>query len=195
LGKNKGREASQPTAKLALSSLQPGALPARGVILPRQVLSKLRDARKAALPRETGGFLIGLRRGPHIDITAPTMQGPEDVATQVSFDRADGSHAEAVEAAWSESKGEASLVGDWHSHPAGDGFPSGTDRQAWRKLSASIKADCVGLVLGDPELPRVFFVRRNFPLPEIEELPLLVTEGEDLLFGRKKSNGRFRTRR
>jgi hypothetical protein len=57
------------------------------------------------------------------------------------------------------------------------------DRQAWRKLSDSGKMDCVGLILGEEGLPRLFMVRRKFPFPEIVEFKLVAEEQDDLAYG------------
>ena len=51
------------------------------LLLPKWILSTIHTQREQHLPRETGGFLIGERRGPHIEITDLTQQGNGDVAT------------------------------------------------------------------------------------------------------------------
>lgn len=116
-------------------------------VLPSAILDLIGDRRSRALPRETGGFLLGLRRGDHIEVTAATTEGPLDEASPVHFTRADPGHAERAASAWEESGGLVSLVGDWHSHPHGHGDPSSVDVGAWRELlRATSGAPVIGLV-------------------------------------------------
>lgn len=125
---------------------------------------------------------MGMRRGAHLEITDATFQGQKDVATPSSFERLDEQHRREITTAWEVEKHRVTIVGDWHSHPSGDGAPSGTDRQAWRKLADFAKADCVGVILGALNSPRVFVVRRKTPLPEIAECRLFSEEPDDLVF-------------
>jgi len=143
----------------------------------------MRVARAASLPLETGGFLLGMRRGPYLEITGATFQGPQDVATTHSFERRDGAHAKEVETAWSAEEHLITMVGDWHSHPSGDASPSGTDRQAWRKLSETARADFVGIILGPHEMPRVFLIGSQRPIAVVIECPPLAEEEDDFVFG------------
>ena len=104
--------------------------------------------RAASLPYETGGYLIGRRRGAHIEVTSATFQGPGDLATRTSFDRADPSHTTRAVEAWEQDRGFSNVVGDWHSHPQGAAIASSTDEHAWRTLARAEKARIAGLVLG-----------------------------------------------
>jgi integrative and conjugative element protein (TIGR02256 family) len=124
-----------------------------------------------------------MRRGPHFEITEATHEGDDDVATAHSFERADARHARAINAAWQATKHRVSVIGDWHSHPYGDGRPSGMDREAWRTLCNAAAADCIGIILGGTLLPRVFLVRRRSFVGKIVECTLLANEDEDLVFG------------
>jgi len=183
LGKHQRDKAYQPKRQQPLSGVQAGVVPTHGIILPHRILAKMQAERAVNLPKETGGFLIGASRGPHIEITDATLQGADDIATAFSFERADKRHESAIGAAWQEGSQQISVVGDWHSHPFGDGSPSGMDRRAWRTLSDANGMDCVGLILAGALLPRVFLLRRRAFHPKIMECALLADEGDDLVFG------------
>jgi integrative and conjugative element protein (TIGR02256 family) len=127
----------------------PRPLDWEGILIPKALHEDLLADRLAHLPRETGGFLIGQRRGPHIEVTTATRQAVDDVATRVSFERADPSHTNLAVDAWTQDGGLSGLVGDWHSHPTGGPHPSGLDERAWRKLATAERAPVVGLILGE----------------------------------------------
>ncbi len=101
---------------------------------------------------------MGLRRGEHFEITAVTYPGPKDVATPYSFSRLDKRHAEDIQSAWESNEKFVTLIGDWHSHPTGNGAPSSKDRRSWRSILDSGLVDCIGIILGDAELPRFYYI-------------------------------------
>lgn len=126
------------------------------VLLSKEVLAAICEASRYRYPLETGGFLIGLRRGPHIEVTDLTQQSEGDIATRVTFDRAAAAHRERIHGAWRDSVEIETLVGDWHSHPEGSGHPSSTDRRAWRKLASALKQSVVGLIESDSGKPNLY---------------------------------------
>lgn len=143
-----------------------------GVLIPTTLLAELKAARTAGLPLETGGFLIGRRRGAHLEVTQATYQGVNDVATRTSFDRADRAHTASAVSAWRADAGLSDVVGDWHSHPSGAGAPSDTDLRAWWTLAQAKRRPIVGLILGDETLSlhmANFRDRRIVRLASIEE--------------------------
>jgi len=169
-----------------MPGLQASMIPNRAIILPHRLVAKMQIERAGNLPKETGGFLIGARRGPHIEITDLTLQARKDIATTSSFERADNRHEASIGAAWREAEHRLSVIGDWHSHPFGNGNPSGADRSAWRTLSDANDADCVGLILASALLPRVFLVSRKSRQRNVVECVLVADESEDLVFGPKE---------
>jgi integrative and conjugative element protein (TIGR02256 family) len=120
-------------------------------------LNKIADERARYLPSETGGFLIGLRRGLHLEVIDLTLQHSDDIATPISFRRESLGHAEKVEREWTLSEGLRAIVGDWHSHPIGQGEPSSTDLRAWKVLARACKGSVVGIIAASVE-PQVFWV-------------------------------------
>jgi integrative and conjugative element protein (TIGR02256 family) len=113
----------------------------------KHLYAKLLSERVSNLPKETGGYLIGRRRGPHIEITNLTIQGPNDMATVRSFDRSDPGHALRAIEAWNSDSKQSGIVGDWHSHPIGTGIPSTQDERSWLILAKSEKAKVVGIIV------------------------------------------------
>lgn len=131
------------------------------LILPRHIIAEIQAERVKQLPRETGGFLIGLRRGPHIEVTDLTRQGPLDVATARSFTRSDPKHAREISSAWKASGALASIVGDWHSHPYGSAAPSPTDRKAWRTLARAVHRPVIGVIEAGEGMPGIYLVAKH----------------------------------
>lgn len=126
------------------------------VLLPKRVVGAVQAERKRHLPRETGGFLIGVRRGPHIEVTSLTEQGPGDASTYTSFDRCCASHRQRIHSVWKLSEGLESLVGDWHSHPRGTSDASSIDRSAWRTLVRTSQQAIVGLIDAGAAVPSLY---------------------------------------
>ncbi len=131
------------------------------IIMPKWILREIRVERRKYLPRETGGFLIGTRRGPHIDVTGLTRQGRGDVATYTSFERRCVSHRRIIDAAWKRSKGLESIVGDWHTHPHGSADASSIDRTAWRIMVEASTRTMIGLVDAGAPLPNLYFAAEH----------------------------------
>lgn len=130
------------------------------LLLPKRIMATVRREREKHLPSETGGFLIGERRGPHIQVTGLTHQGRGDIATRTLFERSCPSHRDAIHRAWRLSNGMQSLVGDWHSHPCGSADASSTDISAWRKLARTSRRPIIGLIdAGD--LQKIYFTAES----------------------------------
>lgn len=131
------------------------------LLLPKWIIATVRRQREEHLPSETGGFLIGERRGPHIQVTGLTHQGRGDIATRTSFERSCPSHRDAIHHAWRLSDGMQSLVGDWHSHPCGSADASSTDMSAWRTLARTSRRPIIGLIDAGG-LPKIYFAAENY---------------------------------
>ena len=154
------------------------------VLLPRHVVQRTHKRRSERLPKETGGFLLGFRRDLHIEITGLTEQGPGDVATGDTFERRCPSHRERIHAAWRASGQFESLVGDWHSHPVGDGEPSGLDRSAWRTLVRTSRQQMIGLIAAEVQKPRLFLTPGSWlGSGRSRELSLVEESVDVLVFG------------
>lgn len=156
------------------------------ILLPTKVLRMIQGERARYLPKETGGFLIGIRRGPHIEVTSLTLQGPHDRATGTSFERRCSSHRERIHAAWRSSNSLETLVGDWHSHPHGSADASGIDRSAWRTLVQASKRVVIGLVDAGAPMPKLY-VADESQQPFAIECPVAERDGDHLVFANPNS--------
>lgn len=83
---------------------------------------------------EAGGVLLGLRRGPHIEVVKVTTPMAGDTRTRTSFLRRDPGHFEVAQRLWRESNGTIGYVGEWHTHPEPFPLPSRVDTAEWRKV-------------------------------------------------------------
>ncbi len=102
------------------------------IFIPASILVELEKfAQHPINSRESGGLLIGVRRGGHIEITDFTKPYADDFKSRVSFSRISKMHNIALEKFWRMSKREKSWRGEWHTHPEDDPTPSPRDQKNW----------------------------------------------------------------
>ncbi len=154
------------------------------MVIPRAVVDHIRAQRLRYLPAETGGFLLGMRRGHHLEITGVTEQQARDAATVYTFERRDPAHARTIEAEWQRSKALITVIGDWHSHPYGPGDPSMMDKMAWRTLARAVGQPVIGLIDAGTTLPTLFYTREKTLFTSALELHLVTEEAVDLAYSR-----------
>jgi integrative and conjugative element protein (TIGR02256 family) len=124
--------------------------------VPAKVRERIADlASQSEDGRETGGILLGRGPGPtgEIQILDACDAGPEAIRRADFFLR-DLNHARVLaEKAWRDSR--AVWVGEWHTHLAGDGRPSGADLRTYAGLLASAGLEFEAFVsiiaIADPE--------------------------------------------
>jgi len=80
---------------------------------------------------EQGGILLGAYRTEGLEIVGLTEAAPTDERALTRFVRQDPAHQDTAMAAWTESGGQLTMVGEWHTHPFGEPEPSPTDRGTW----------------------------------------------------------------
>lgn len=99
--------------------------PTGRVLLAGTALDDAIKAGRAALPRETGGILIGFREGPDIVVTRllVVQDGQSSGHTYLRSERAAQAALTAVR---EHAPAAIGYVGEWHTHPADQG-PSPTD--------------------------------------------------------------------
>ncbi|WP_226347254.1 Mov34/MPN/PAD-1 family protein [Agilicoccus flavus] len=98
-----------------------------------------------ALPRETGGLLLGYYVGDEACVVRCVEVRDPD-ASSVRYRRdADGGTAALKKAMASHPDGSTGYVGEWHSHPAASG-PSTTDCKAVRQLASDGNHDVLLIV-------------------------------------------------
>ncbi|WP_082401871.1 Mov34/MPN/PAD-1 family protein [Achromobacter dolens] len=83
---------------------------------------------------ESGGILLGRRRGKHLEVMLATGPSHKDRRSTFSFVREADWHAELAEQAWRQGGKKIDYLGEWHTHPQRVPTPSIIDRREWRKL-------------------------------------------------------------
>lgn len=132
-----------------------------------EVQRAIEELRRAKLPRETGGVLLGvidhLARSIHVVEALPApVDSAEDAA---AFERGIERLTETAQAAIDRTLGQIRYVGEWHSHPPrASTRPSGTDLCQLVWLSGLVRNDgvpAVMLIAGDEGLRVLLCERRN----------------------------------
>ena len=83
---------------------------------------------------ESGGILLGRRRGKHLEVLLATEPTLDDKRSTYSFQRGAAGHAEVAQQAWLKGNRQIDYLGEWHTHPQEIPIPSGIDRAEWCKL-------------------------------------------------------------
>jgi integrative and conjugative element protein (TIGR02256 family) len=97
---------------------------------------------------EAGGVLIGEERDRGLTITVATPPQTTDRRSRYRFHRREAGHQQLVEAAWRQSGGCQSYIGEWHSHPELHPFPSFVDRIGWSARSVCAAKPLAVIVVG-----------------------------------------------
>lgn len=97
---------------------------------------------------ESGGILMGYRRGPHTHVTEATVPSRRDVQRRFGFFRHAAHHQRVALRRWKETDQTLDYVGEWHSHPEDNPAPSGTDLREWREIMAANARPMVFVIVG-----------------------------------------------
>jgi integrative and conjugative element protein (TIGR02256 family) len=94
-------------------------------------------------PLETGGVLLGWRdkRSRHVVVAELVAAGPGARRETHRFDPDGPWQRERIAERYEASGRTLRYLGDWHSHPKGNG-PSGLDRSTARRIAAAPRAAC-----------------------------------------------------
>jgi integrative and conjugative element protein (TIGR02256 family) len=90
---------------------------------------------------EAGGVLLGrfITHSKNIVIDKVSVPMFGDKRTRTTFKRLSPMHQLFIDKEWQESKGTCNYLGEWHTHPEQDPWPSGVDTRDWkRKLKTDI---------------------------------------------------------
>ena len=113
-------------------------------LLAASIMSASADA---AIPRETGGILLGwcIRSGIHV---SAAIEVPDPSSGFASYSRDHSAAAALLRGALADEPTDSPVgyVGEWHSHPA-PSRPSHTDRKAMRRLALDAKGTVALVVL------------------------------------------------
>lgn len=97
---------------------------------------------------ESGGILLGYRRGPHLHVAEATAPLESDKASRTRFFRSAAPHQQAALTRWRESGGTMDYVGEWHTHPECNPVPSMIDTHGWEQISGTRKAPMLFVIVG-----------------------------------------------
>lgn len=114
-----------------------------------QVLSGHRQLHRGA--PESGGILLGYRRGSHLHVTEATVPLASDQASRTRFSRSAAPHQEAALARWRQSDGTIDYLGEWHTHPEHSPSPSTIDTDGWRRICSKRNTPMLFVIAGTKE--------------------------------------------
>lgn len=97
---------------------------------------------------ESGGILLGYRRGGHLHIVTATTPQPDDQRMRFSFFRRDQNHRKAAIRHWNNSGNTMDYIGEWHTHPEPDPSPSSLDISEWTRICSARKTSMIFLIVG-----------------------------------------------
>jgi integrative and conjugative element protein (TIGR02256 family) len=97
---------------------------------------------------ESGGILMGYRRGNHLHIVAATTPQPDDHRMRFHFSRRDLNHQKVAIRQWDISGNIMDYIGEWHTHPESDPMPSALDMSEWKKICCVQKTNMIFLIAG-----------------------------------------------
>lgn len=97
---------------------------------------------------ESGGILLGYRRGDHLQVTIASAPQKADRGWRYQFVRSARHHQEIALRHWHASDQKIDYLGEWHTHPECQPNPSATDLSEWRKICRQREARMVFLIMG-----------------------------------------------
>lgn len=117
--------------------------------LSEQVLAQMSAYRQgASTDVESGGVLLGARRGPHFEVVEVTVPQPDDFRTHTSFIRSARAHERLARSVWMKSGKRHGYLGEWHTHPEATPIPSPVDYHGWQTIFLAIRQPLVHVVVG-----------------------------------------------
>ena len=119
---------------------------AYGVRLPVSILEKMHKDCSAALPKETGGILVGCYSEDLNWATITNAYGPSRQSTRYrsSFVRFGFDYLPTLNRLWNKGR---YYIGEWHFHPFSSAAPSSIDVNTMVNLSSDKKLHCPEPVL------------------------------------------------
>lgn len=119
------------------------------LLIPAILITQMENSARAKHVRnESGGLLLGFRKGTAIEVTAITFPQARDKASPTLFRRSTVGHKAKALKAWKESGETTDWVGEWHTHPNGAANPSFIDRMSWRKITQHTKQPMAFIIIG-----------------------------------------------
>lgn len=119
------------------------------ILMEPQVINLIRGHCQHQTGRlESGGILLGYRRGDHLHIVAATTPQPDDQCMKFRFFRRDLNHQKVAIRQWDLSGNTMDYLGEWHTHPELEPTPSSLDMSEWQKICCARKTSMVFLIVG-----------------------------------------------
>lgn len=97
---------------------------------------------------ESGGILLGHRRGKHLHVTIATEPQPGDGRWRFFFNRSMRAHQDIALKKWRASGGTVDYLGEWHTHPEPHPSPSPKDYAEWRKICSRLPNPMLFMIVG-----------------------------------------------
>lgn len=97
---------------------------------------------------ESGGILLGYRRGEHLHVTVATAPQPDDGRWRFFFKRSKRAHQEIALKQWRASGQTVDYLGEWHTHPEPHPSPSSHDYSEWRKIYERLPKPMLFMIVG-----------------------------------------------
>ena len=100
----------------------------RKLKVPRWVLEKMSLCEQNIDRNERGGILLGLVFKDHDEVVEFGKPAKSNKSKYFSFIRRKNPAQKIINDAWNQSGGYIVYLGEWHTHPGSDPFPSGQDK-------------------------------------------------------------------
>jgi len=159
----------------------------------RSVFNRIKDEAECKTPLETGGLLVGYCSADdnHVVIVDVVGPGPNATHRKKTFKPDYRYHREEIHRIFTESDGQYTYLGDWHTHPGAPPYLSFIDKRALRNIARfphNYINRPVMIVLGGVKssewtvgIWRISPLRNFFPWSKWEYIPLELTVFSDFL--------------
>lgn len=119
------------------------------ILLEARVLAVLTQHRQihGGTP-ESGGILLGYRRGTHLHVTEATAPQPSDQGSRTRFLRSASPHQQAALTRWRDSGKTVDYLGEWHTHPEACPSPSMIDTSGWGRIYSKRRVPMLFIIAG-----------------------------------------------
>lgn len=152
-------------------------LPAIGVLVARDALDEAVRVGQAALPKETGGILLGFRTADKVVVTRVVVVN-DPRSTRTRYLRRRRRAQQQLTEALADAPAVVGYVGEWHTHPENQS-PSGMDLRAVGETARLADGAIALLVVAFPtsSKPQLYAraaLRRNdWPIPTIDTVDVI----------------------
>lgn len=133
---------------MMLRSQPYGSSEARALIEPKALARLFIYRQLRTLDPESGGILLGYRRGEHLHVVDATDPHPHDHRSRFGFHRRESYHQSIAVKKWIESSQKMDYLGEWHTHPECRPTPSSTDIRSWLEITYNKTNPIVFLIIG-----------------------------------------------